>query len=94
MEEGRIIRLVISPIAMKCLRVIELLRMTSLPALDLEMVSSRAFLHRDRFLLLVWTNLLKRLTPSWEGQCGLLQVAWRCSQRSRQLGIDVCEKCV
>ena len=94
MEEGRIIRLVISPITMKCLRVIELLRMTSLPALDLEMVSSRAFLHRDKFLLLVWTNLLKRLTPSWEGQCGLLQVAWRCSQRSRQLGIDVCEKCV
>ena len=94
MEEGRIILLAVSPITMKCLRVIELLRMTSLPALDLETVISRAFLHRDRFLLSVWTNLLKRLTPSWEGQCGLLQVAWRHSQRSRQLGIDVCDKCV
>lgn len=94
MEEGRIIPLAVSPIAMKCLRVIELLRMTSLPGLYLEMVSSRTFLHRDRFLLSVWTNLLKRLTPSWEGQCGLLEVAWRCSQRSCQLGIDVCEKCV
>ena len=63
-EEGRIILLDVSPITMKCLRVIELLRMTSLPALDLETVISRAFLHRDRFLLSVWTNLLKRLTPS------------------------------
>lgn len=51
MEEGRIISLALSPIAMKCLRVTELLRMTSLPALDLETVISRAFLHRDRFLL-------------------------------------------